>query len=399
MTTEGLSVPGISVGGPGAGAVARTQRDQSSRRGARRFSARSAAIDLGLIGLAVLDITLVIPEQAPTYPLVLSGAACLALAFHRWLPFTVVLLTVPGFLAGWSQLAPMIALGLLATRKQGHWQVWSAAFLIWLARFIQWPFDRFLELGWRDHVLDAIYGVIVAGMPVAIGLLIGARTQLAARLAELAASRDRERRLHAQAVRAEERTRLAREMHDVVSHDITLIAMQAGALSVSNTSAEAKQTARTIRDLSTHTLEELRSLLSVLRSGSIDDEDQHGIDELSQLIHNLDVPVRLTVERLPEQLPAQISAAAYRTVQECLTNVQKHAPGATAFVRVHGEQAGLRIEVRNEGVPEQPSRLPSGGHGLTGLAERAKILGGTFESAPTDDGGFLVDARYPLPAG
>jgi signal transduction histidine kinase len=353
-------------------------------------------LHVSAIMLAILDVWLVIPEKAQPYSIYLSGAACLALAFSRWVPFTAVVATVPGFLAGWSQLAAMIALGILATRKQLSWQTWVGAGLVWMCRFIQWPLPDFAELSWREHILDGIYGVLVAGMPVAIGLLIGARTELSKKLTELAASRDREHRFHADAVRAEERARLAREMHDVVSHQITLIAMQAGALQSQSTEPQSLQTARVIRQLSHRTLEELRSLVSVLRSGSDDDGPRHGIEQLDGLIRGSDVSVHLTVEQVPDTLPNQVSAAAYRTVQECLTNVHKHAPGATATIRIRGEHDTLKVEVRNERARGSGTTLPSGGHGLTGLAERARLLGGSFETTDTEDGGFRVRARYPL---
>src|SRR5204863_6212246 len=94
----------------------------------------------------------------------------------------------------------------------------------------------------------------------------------------------------------------------------------------------------------------------------------------------------------------KVSAAVYRTVQECLTNVFKHAPGARATVHVLGEGDMLRVEVRNDHAREPATPLPSGGHGLTGLAERARLLGGSFETDPNDDGGFTVRARYPIQA-
>ncbi|HKS49885.1 MAG TPA: sensor histidine kinase [Amycolatopsis sp.] len=397
MSTEGLSI-GITVGGPGAGAADR-RREQIPPRWAallKRETWMPLAIDAMAVLLAALDVWLVIPEKAQTYSLIFSGLACLALVFRRWLPFIVVLATVPGFLTGWSQLAAMIALGMLATRKQTHWQVWVGAALVWACRFIQWPLSDFAALSWREHAIDAIYGVLVAGMPIAIGLLIGARAELSQKLGELAASRDRERKLRDDAVRAEERARLAREMHDVVSHDITLIAMQAGVLAATPDSGEAQRTARVIRQLSTRTLEELRSLVGVLRSGAEDDGPQPGIGELDQLLKGSEVEVGLTVERVPEQLPTKVSAAAYRTVQECLTNVRKHAPGAAATVLILGEDDTLNVEVRNDKPRRPVTPLPSGGHGLTGLAERARLLGGSFETSPTEDGGFRVRARYPL---
>ncbi|MEC3981942.1 sensor histidine kinase [Amycolatopsis sp. H20-H5] len=398
MTTEGLSLPRISVGDPGAGAVTRVRGARTSSRFANiEWSALMNYAVVTVAGvLAVLDVWLHIPSQAPTYSIYLSGAACLALTASRRFPFLALIGTIPGFLAGWSELAPMIALGVLAVRQQTRWQTWVGATLVFTGRFVQWPLTDFVQLDWRDHVLDAIYGVLVAGMPIAIALLIGARTELAEKLTELAAGRDRERLINADVARAEERTRLAREMHDVVSHQITLIAMQAGALQVQTTDARTQQTAQVIRQLSTKTLEELRSLVSVLRSGPGDDA-RHGLDELDQLVRTSAVPVHLTVERIPADLPSQVSAAAYRVVQECLTNMHKHAPGATATIRVQGEYNALKVEVRNDRAGARcGSDLPSGGNGLTGLAERARLLGGSFETCPTADGGFRVRARFPL---
>ncbi|ATY16301.1 sensor histidine kinase [Amycolatopsis sp. AA4] len=354
------------------------------------------AVEAVVVLLAVLDVWLVVPPKAQPYSLYLSAAACLAVVVRRRFPFLAVLAAAPGFFAGWAQLASMLNLGMLATRRQLHWQTWVGAGLVFTCRFVRWPLQEFSELSWREHVLDGIYGVLVAGMPIAIGLLIGARAEISAKLAELAKSRDRERRFHADAVRAEERTRLAREMHDVVSHQITLIAMQAGALQAQAKEGPALETAQVIRQLSTRTLEELRSLVSVLRSGSGDDGPRPGIGELDHLIRTSDVPVQLTVEQLPDTLPSQVSAAAYRTVQECLTNVHKHAPGATATIRIHAASGALDIEVENARACRAGEAFPSGGHGLTGLAERARLLGGSFETSGTEDGGFRVRARYPL---
>lgn len=411
MTTQGISLTGVPVSGSGAETAELPQQrsaspadpstvsptDPSTKVFARRPALTGIATDLAFVVIAVLDVWLVIPEQAPPYSVYLSAASCVALLLRRRFPFTAVVLAVPGFFAGWAQLAAMFALGYLARRKPFHWHMWVGAGLVWLCRFILWPLADFFDLTWRMHILDAIYGVIVAGMPVAIGLLIQARAELAARLAELAESRDRERQLHTQAVRAEERARLAREMHDVVSHDITLIAMQAGVLCAADTDPEAKKTADTIRTLSRHTLEELRGLVGVLRSGS-DMTVQADLDNLDELIRHAGVPVRVSVENLPSSLPRQVSAAAYRTVQEALTNVRKHAPGATAFVHISASNDTLSVEVRNDrpNARRNPALPPGGGYGLAGLAERAKLLGGTFDAECTDDGGFRIRARYPL---
>lgn len=393
MATGRVPIPGRSDGGSGAGATIRAVLPSSG-------TTRGYLADALLVVVSALDVWLVIPSQAPGYTVVLSLIACASLGARRWFPFTVLLATLPGFLMGWAELAAMLALGLLALRKQWHWQVWMGAGLAWLCRFVQWPPEHFVSVTWREHVLSGLYAIIVAGMPVAIGLLIGARAELAARFTELTASRDRERRWHAQAVRAEERAKLARDMHDIVSHDITLIAMQSGGLVVSGTDEQTRDTARTIRQLSTHTLEELRSLLGMLRNDATAGEEEHtpDITEVNRLIEVSGVPAKLEMDPLPENLPSNVSAAAYRTVQECLTNIGKHAPGAHADVSISYPGEALCVRISNGPGSDKSATepLPSGGHGLGGLTERARLLGGSFETAADDDGGFKATAYYPL---
>lgn len=400
-TTQGLSMTAFPVGAP------RTER--ATRRRARSVIANVMAIgrrqfvsrlliDITAISIAVLDVWLYIPEETPpAYSPVFSGIACVALLGRRWFPFLTVLGTVPGFMVGWSQLAAMIALGFLAHRMGMTWKTFVGGGLVLACRFVLWPLDEMAQRDWKEHVLALIYGGIVAAMPVAIGLLVAARRDLSRRLDELNAARERERRLHARAVRADERARLAREMHDVVSHEVTLIAMQANALEVAQDTESAQQAARVISHLSTRTLEELRTLIGVLRSSTDEELPQPGVGQLGDLIRSTDVPVQLKVENVPDSLPAEVSAAAFRTVQEALTNVHKHAPGAKATVVVSVAESALRVEVRND-KPCAPSRpfLPSGGHGLAGLAERALLLDGTFHARATDDGGFEVRANYPV---
>jgi signal transduction histidine kinase len=362
--------------------------------------AKGIALDALAVIVAVLDVWLVIPEKAQPYSIVLSGVACTAMVLRRRFPFLAVLVTIPGFLAGWAQLAAMIALGTLAARKLWMWQTMLAGALVWLSRYVTWPLAEFVELSWRKHVLNGMYGVLVAGMPIAIGLLLALRKQLSARLAELAESREREQQLHEQTIRAAERASLAREMHDVVSHQVTLIAMQAGALAVSAHDEESRRGANTIRQLSKRTLDELRDLVGVLRSGAIDDDVHPGLEELPQLLRNSEVPVELAEQVVPDIVPPAVSRAAYRTVQEALTNIHKHSSGARAVIRLFPCGSALIVEVVND-QPDLDSaslsgRLPSGGHGLLGVRERAVLLGGTFHAGHTPDGGFRVCVTYPL---
>lgn len=356
---------------------------------------RGFSSDLLVLAVAAADVWLVTPEKAQTYSIWLSWISVAATLLRRHLPLVSIILITPGFLAGWAQLSAMIVLGTIAWRYKVHWKTWVAAGLVWCGRFVLWPWEDFLARTWREHVLSGIYGVIVAGMPVALGLLIAVRKELTARIAELAASRSREIRLQEETVRSAERARLAREMHDVVSHQVTLIAMQAGALQVSADNDEVRRAATTIRELSTTTLEELRGLVGVLRSGAAE-ETHPGLDELPALARDFDIKVTVAMEAVPEHLPASVSQAAYRTVQEALTNVRKHAVGAGASVRVVGQQDTLMVEVRNDRPRKRSSGLPSGGHGLLGLRERTGLLGGTFHAGPTSEGGFRVEATYPI---
>ncbi|GAA1350343.1 sensor histidine kinase [Saccharothrix algeriensis] len=400
--TGGRVLAGNAVERPPSGGVngVPTERAHRAARGlrARLARRRQLFLDVGAVAVAAFDVWFWFAPDAESYNYVLSIIAVAALVLRRRWPFLVVLLTVPGFLAGMAQLAAMIALGTLARQKLLATQTCIAAGLVWLSRFFLWPPQDFFELSWTTHVHDAIYGCIVAGMPIAIGLLAHAREELSARIAELAASRERERLLHAHAVRADERARLAREMHDVVSHQVSLIAMQAGALRVGVADPDAQRVAGTIRSLSTRTLDELRQLVSVLRTTGGDDSPQPRVEELPQLVAGAGIPASLSVQGPVHDLPAPISGAVYRTVQEALTNVRKHAGCAPTAVRVHADAAELRVEIRNDAPvdPRECPSLPSGGHGLVGLRERAALLNGTFEAGPSAEGGFRVAVTFPL---
>lgn len=372
---------------------------------------RVILIDLLAIVVASLDVAMAVPPNAATYSLVLSGIAVFALLFRRRFPFAATLIAMPGFLAGWSELGAMIALGTLAWRRGWTWRTMLAAVGVWLCRFMIWsippasPLHDFAAEGWRDHVEDGIYACFVVVMPIAIGLLVTARHDLSARIVELAASRSREQRLQAIAIRADERAKIAREMHDVVSHQVSLIAMQAGALQVSTHDEQSRQTAETIRGLSTRTLDELRTLVGALRTAT-DGADEPDLETLLDLVRDSTMNVRLDMDLGGRKPPGPVASAAYRTVQEALTNVRKHASEAVTTVRIAVENGELRVQVDN-GPPmaalhrSRPASmgedLPSGGHGLVGLRERAALLGGDFHAEPTDHGGFAVRASFPLP--
>jgi signal transduction histidine kinase len=189
-------------------------------------------------------------------------------------------------------------------------------------------------------------------------------------------------------------------MHDVVSHQVSLIAVQAGALQVGSPDAEARAAAATIRRLSVQTLEELRHMVGVLRaSGSRPTEltPQPSLTDLRRLIDASGIETVLETD-LPDGLPPALQRAVYRTVQEALTNVRKHAPGATATVRIRHRGDTLRATVTNTAATRPALRLPGAHHGLVGLRQRAALLGGTVTSGPTPDGGHTLCLTLPADA-
>ncbi|MET7742324.1 histidine kinase [Streptomyces sp. NPDC005385] len=296
--------------------------------------------------------------------------------------------------------------------------------------------------------------------PVLLGLYMGARRRLMESLRERADSLERELQLlaeraeeRAEWARNEERTRIAREMHDVVAHRVSLMVVHAAALqAIARKDPEkAVKNAALVGDMGRQALTELREMLGVLRTGSGSDArvafsssasaasvastaavplaavgaaaavaasraaDGSGagpgaggvvegpcLAELDELIGQsaaAGMVVALSVEGDVRAYAREIEQTAYRVVQEALTNVHKHAAGAKTYVRLAHRMSEIAMQVENECPPEVGSgssvRLPSGGNGLLGMKERVAALGGAFVSGPTDAGGFRVSAVIP----
>lgn len=243
---------------------------------------------------------------------------------------------------------------------------------------------------------------IYAGL-VAWGMVVRSRRQLVLSLRERVERAEGEQRLRADQARAAERARIAREMHDVVAHRVTLVALHAGALEMRPDlpPAEIARTAELIRTTARAALEELRSVVGVLRNPGDADEaapqaPQPTLADIARLVEEsrrAGMRVELTLEA-PDPAPGPLGRDAYRIVQEALTNVAKHAPGAVTEVAVTGAPGdGLTIRVRNR-LPAAAVRswLPGAGAGLLGLAERVELAGGTLRHGRTDDGDFEVAA-------
>ncbi|SCL49686.1 sensor histidine kinase [Micromonospora chersina] len=198
----------------------------------------------------------------------------------------------------------------------------------------------------------------------------------------------------------EERLRIARDLHDSLTHNISVIKVQTGiAVHLARKHGEEPSaTLLAIQEASSAAMRELRATLDVLRAPS--DEDPVGlarVDELAQRTRAAGVPVQVTVTGEPRDLPAEVDQAGYRVVQEALTNVARHAGPATARVHVEYAPARLTVSVTDDGQAS-PARPVTPGVGLRGMRERVTGVGGTLRAAARDGGGFAVRAAFPLDA-
>ena len=253
--------------------------------------------------------------------------------------------------------------------------------------------------------------VVLFVMPLALaasgwGMFIRARRQLLFSLRERALRAEADQELHQEQARLAERTRIAREMHDVLAHRISLLALHAGGLEVRPDlpPEQVRETAALLRATARQALEELRSVIGVLRDEAGHEPalaaPQPTLRDINRLVEETRgagtaIDFEMHVERV-DDAPAPLGRDAYRIVQEALTNVGKHARGTAARVRVTGApDDGLYISVRNrQSVPAYTAPLlPGSGAGLLGLQERVALAGGRLVHGPDDSGDFVVEAE------
>ncbi|MDY7090238.1 MAG: histidine kinase, partial [Actinomycetota bacterium] len=249
---------------------------------------------------------------------------------------------------------------------------------------------------------SVVFVVLVHVIAVVLGMLTRSHRQLVASWAARAREAEEGQRLRVEQARLAERERLAREMHDVLAHRISLLAVHAGALEVRReASAEEQRAAGVIRECAHDALEDLRSVIHVLRAPagteSADAKPQPTLGDVPALVEQsrvagAEVGLVFDGER---DVPESVGRHAYRIVQEALTNARKHAPGAPVEVAItSGASRGTEVAVRNALTGPGPL-LPGAGAGLTGLRERVALVGGRIEHGPTPSGEFRVKAWLP----
>lgn len=332
----------------------------------------------------------------------------LCLVVRRRYPVGIALTCILASLAaGAGILSYLIAcytLGAYATSRR----VVTAVAMLGLALFVVQPGPGL----YGEHQplwLLAMIGVVMIASPVLLGLYMGTRKQLIGSLRERAARLEREQHLLAERARAEERARIARDMHDVVANRVSVMVVHAGALRAvaAKDPARAVEMATMIGDMGRQALDELRHVIGVLRvDGDGTPLPVPGPEELRELVgqsREAGMEVSLVIDGERRPLPAAVARVTYRLVQEALTNVHKHAGGARTWVTVRHLADAVEACVENAApsavAAEGLDPLPSGGNGLRGLRERVTALGGTFEAGERESGGFTVRARLPLPAG
>ncbi|MGW1210854.1 sensor histidine kinase [Streptomyces sp. NPDC002499] len=411
---------------------------------------RSAVLDVGLAVASAVECAFEgihfardagIPLAAGIVFGVLAGSALL---FRRKWPIAVVLVAIAITPAQMGYLMGIVGLYTLAASELPRRIIASLAgmslvgmLIVMFVRVRQDMARGDLDLGdWFVPFAAITTAIGMTAPPLLLGLYVGARRRLMESLRERADSLERELQLlaeraeeRAEWARNEERTRIARDMHDVVAHRVSLMVVHAAALqAVARKDPEkAVRNAVLVGDMGRQALTELREMLGVLRSGEgsrrpeptvplaavgvaaavaasrfADDGEGPCLEELDELIGQsaaAGMVVDLSVEGDVRLYAAEVEETAYRVVQEALTNVHKHAAGAKTHVRLAHRVSEIAMQVENESPPEVSSassaRLPSGGNGLVGMKERVTALGGVFVSGPTDAGGYRVSAVIP----
>jgi signal transduction histidine kinase len=248
---------------------------------------------------------------------------------------------------------------------------------------------------------EQVFIPLVFGISWLAGFALRERAEEAEAAEARAVQAEREREAAARIAVAEERARIARELHDVVAHAVSVMVLQTGAVrhKLPDTLSDEADALRGVEKTGRTALAEMRRLLTAMRRDGDGAEltPQPGLDDLGSLLEEVGragLPVRLHVDGEPFPLPGAIDVSAYRIVQEGLTNALKHAHASSADVTLRYGRGELQIEVRDDG---RGSSTSDGlGHGLVGIRERVKIYGGEMSAGTTDGGGFLLRARLPV---
>ena len=355
------------------------------------------AIAAGLLLLVGVQLAGERPDSTLLLYLAFVPAATLPLAWRRRAPLLVLAVVAGAVLAQAVAAEPAVTFGeflamMLATYSvAAHGSRYEAALggaavAVAVAAHTALQPDRTSDFEW-------VYEAVYFGGAFVLGRVVRNR----------AARHARERDERASAAAAEERARMARDLHDVIAHSVGVMVVQAGAARVAlgDGDSHARSALEQVEDTGRQALAELRRLLGILRTddGAAARAPQPslaGIGALVEQVRAAGLPVELTLEGERRSVPPGVELAAYRIVQEALTNALKHAGPAKASVRIAFTPRALELEIADDGAGA-PSP-DGGGHGLAGMRERAALYGGQVEAGVIPGGGFRVRARLPVDA-
>ena len=375
----------------------------------RRFPVLDAALAGLLLVLAEITAATGRPNSMPVAAAALLGAVgTIPLIWRRRAPLGVLALTGAAALAelsvanspGVLGIATLISLYTVVT--SGPRRVSIGAGVISLVGVV---IGAAISGSKNFRGVDLLFPAVVIAACWLIGDNVRVRRAYVAELEAKAAHAEEDRAAEVTRAASEERARIARELHDVVAHHVSVIAVQAGAgrlLAESGPPGDGPSWAA-VESTARQALSELRQLLGVLRHDGepVSLAPQAGLDQLDRLIADVRIaglPVESRVEGSPVSLPAAVDLSAYRIIQEALTNVVKHQGSPPTVVSVAYQPDVLRLEVSSgPGNGQRPAPVEGSGQGIVGMRERAFMLGGDLDARPRADGGYLVKARIPLP--
>jgi len=353
-----------------------------------------------VVGLPVVGASVGngVEKNQPVVGLIVGLASVAALLVRRRWPFGTLVAILAIAVASPVDTQFILPLGV-ALYTIGSTRSWEAA-IAGCALVLGTGF-LYILLGGGDLRYGDLLGTALAcAVAAGAGLYVGSKRSSLSALEERAARLDRERELLAERAVAEERVRIAQELHDVVAHNVSLIVVQAQALGATMPDPRVGAATDGIAALGREAMAEMHRTLRLLR---MDDAaaraPQPGLGDLDGLLERsraAGLRVELAVEGDPRPLPQSVDLSAFRIVQEALTNVVKHAGRAPTHVLVGYRPGALELTIRDNGDPSAPAPpRAAGGHGLIGMRERAALFGGTLTAGPSDGRGFEVHASLP----
>ncbi|MFD5131014.1 sensor histidine kinase [Streptomyces olindensis] len=386
--------------------------DPDARRAGRRprrtardwvvdFSCFLLAVVVGVIAVEALTENPHVPPGLAAIDQVVGALACAAVWLRRRWPLGLAVAMTPvTFVSDTAGGAGMIALFTLAVHRPFRYVAWVGGVNAALAPLYYWlrP-DADIP-----YLVSVPFAVLFTVAIVGWGMFVRAKRQLLLSLRDRARRAETEARLRAEQAQRLAREAIAREMHDVLAHRLTLLSVHAGALEFRPDAppAETARAAGVIRESAHEALQDLREIIGVLRAGEPDDtgRPQPTLAALDTLVaESREAGMKVSLDQCvddPDAVPSSVGRTAYRIAQEGLTNVRKHAPGTEVTVSVGGAPGeGLVVTVRNPPPEGEVPPVPGSGQGLIGLTERATLAGGRLEHGRTAEGGFEVRAWLP----